>query len=258
MDKKKIRELALSLKKSIGLTYMPVGVRFVFDRTHNEHKARKLSGYRYCQALMEARHGNHVILDAAGIACPAAAAAFGFKHLPDALKSGKGLVGFGITADEETGKKMFEGMTVLEHNKLKELYLFPLETAEIAPDIVVVEDEVEKLMWIVLSEVNRRQGYRIDSNTAVLQATCVDSTLIPFLKQQFNMSFGCYGCRDATDIGPNEAVIGFPFKDLEKITHYAIHLSKKAILNSRAKNAYMLLRKKSAEKVERKDPFQEK
>jgi uncharacterized protein (DUF169 family) len=256
VDKNKIRELALSLEKSTGLASMPVGVKFVFDKINDGYKAEKLSGYRYCQALMQARHGKHVTLDAAGIACPAAAAAFGYKPLPEALKSGKGLVGFGITVDEETGKRMFEEMTVLEQGKLKDLYLFPLETAEIEPDIVVVEDEVEKLMWIVLSELNRKQGGRIESNTAVLQATCVDTALVPFVNQKFNMSFGCYGCRDATDIGPNETVIGFPFKDFEKINGYAARLAEKAVANSRAKNAYALLRKKAAEKTVKEDPFQ--
>jgi uncharacterized protein (DUF169 family) len=27
------------------------------------------------------------------------------------------------------------------------------------------------------------------------------------------MSMGCYGCHDATVIGHNETVLGFPFKD---------------------------------------------
>ena len=256
MEKIKIQELALSLTKSVGLTSMPVGVKFIFDGMEGGYIADKLMGYRYCQALMAARHGRHVTLDAAGIACPAAAAAFGYKSLPEALKSGKGLMGFGITSDEETGKKMFEDMTTFKQGKLKALYLFPLETAEIEPDIVIVEDEVEKLMWIVLSELNRKHGERINSNTAVLQATCVDVTLVPYVRQKLNMSFGCYGCRDATDIGPNESVIGFPFKDLKEITQYAAYLAEKAVSNSRAKNAYALLRKKNAEKVEKEDPFQ--
>jgi len=59
------------------------------------------------------------------------------------------------------------------------------------------------------------------------------------------MSFGCYGCRDATDIGPNETVLGFPFKDFENITGYIEKLAQKALPNSRAKNAYALLKTKS-------------
>jgi len=71
------------------------------------------------------------------------------------------------------GKKKTKliGMTTLEKGKLRALYLFPLETAEIEPDIVVVEDETEKLMWLALAELNNRKGARIGSETAVLQAT---------------------------------------------------------------------------------------
>lgn len=247
MDIKLIKKKASEIGNILGLSAKSVGVKFIFDGVMPDN-SEKLTGYRYCQALMRARHGAHVTLDAAGIACPAAAAAFGFKPLPDALQSGMGLMGFGITADKETGIEMFKGMTSLEQGRLKALYLFPLETAIVQPDIVVVEDEIEKLMWIVLAEVNNRKGKRVDSDTAVLQATCVDAAVIPYIKQKLNMSFGCYGCRDATDIGSNETVLGFPFKDFEGIIKNLEHLAQKAIPASRAKNALTLLKKKSAEK----------
>jgi uncharacterized protein (DUF169 family) len=231
-----LRQKGIALKQNLGLSSSPVGVKFIFnDRNRIAEQAELLSRQRYCQALMKARHGKHVIIYGDEIACPAAAAAFGFKPLSEGLKTGKGLIGFGITQEMETGKTMFEGMTVLEPGKLKALYLFPLESAEIEPDVVVVEDEVEKLMWIALAEVNRRKGKRVESETAVLQAACVDSTIIPYVKQKLNLSFGCYGCRNATDIGPNETVIGFPFKDFEGISNYVEYLAQKAIPNSRRK-----------------------
>lgn len=224
----------------------PVGVNFFFNEKDFHHNAEKLSGYRYCQALMKARHGEHVLLDAAGIACPAAAAAFGFKALPEGLKTGKGLVGFGIVNKESTGQTMFEGMAKIEPGILKALYLFPLETAEIEPDIVVLEDESEKLMWIALAYLNIQGGKRIESNTAILQATCVDATIIPFKEQRLNLSMGCYGCRDATDIGNNETVLGFPFKDFRPIWEILEFLNQKAIPNSRGKNALAMLKRKKA------------
>ena len=250
MDIKAIREKAVLLKQNISLSTSPVGVKFIFKGAPGVvKKAKPLAGHRYCQALMKARHGEHVTIDAEGMSCPAAAAAFGFKELPDGLKNGMGLMGFGITFERETGQNMFKGMTTLEKGKLKALYLFPLETAEVEPDIVVIEDETEKLMWLVLAELNNRKGVRVESETAVLQATCVDATLIPFVKQKFNMSFGCYGCRDATDIGTNETVLGFPFKDFENISGFIEKLAQKALPNSRGKNAYAILKKKSVEKV---------
>ncbi len=229
---KSIHYLSIKVKQILGLSTSMVGVKFIFSENEIPSKIAKLIGHRYCQALMKARHGEHVMLDAAGISCPAAAAAFGFKPLPEGLKTGKGLVGFGIVNEEATGRTMFEGMTTLPPGKLKALYLFPLETATMEPDIVVVEDETEKLMWFGLANLNIKGGKRVESSTAILQATCVDATLIPFVEQKFNMSMGCYGCRDATDICPNETVLGFPFKDFDALAQSIEFLSQKAIPNS--------------------------
>jgi uncharacterized protein (DUF169 family) len=252
---KSIQTDSEKVKQILGLTSSLVGVKFISPEAVSPSGVEKLTGHRYCQALMKARHGAHVVLDAEGIACPAAAAAFGFKPLPDGLKTGKGLVGFGIVNEEAVGKTMFEGMTTLPQGKLKALYLFPLETATTEPDIVVVEDETEKLMWFALANLNIQGGQRVESSTAILQATCVDATLIPFVKQKFNMSMGCYGCRDATDIWPNETVLGFPFKDFKAIVQSIEFLNQKAIPNSRGKNALSMLKRKEAEKISKTDPF---
>lgn len=243
----KIQKQAQKMQEILGLNSFPVGVKFIFEENVVPATIEKLLGHRYCQAVMKARHGDHVSLNAEGIACPAAAAAFGFKHLPEALKSGKGLVGFGIVSNETTGKTMFEGMTTLPQGKLKALYLFPLATATIEPDIVVVEDETEKLMWLALANLNVEGGRRVESNTAILQAVCVDATLVPYVQQRFNMSMGCYGCRDATDIGTNETVLGFPFVKFEALMQSLEYLNQKAIANSRGKNALAILKRKYAE-----------
>jgi len=252
----KVQSQSKKVRTILELNTSLVGVKFLNTGKEIPANVEKLEGHRYCQALMKARHGKHVVLDAEGIACPAAAAAFGFKPLPDGLKTGKGLVGFGIVSEDSTGKTMFEGMTTLPQSKLIALYLFPLETANIEPDIVVLEDETEKLMWIALANLNVKGGKRVESSTAILQATCVDATLIPFVQQKFNMSMGCYGCRDATDIGHNETVLGFPFKDFLAIAEKIEFLNQKAIPNSRGKNALAMLKRKEAEIISKLDPFQ--
>lgn len=253
MELSQVKEKAKQIKEMVGLSTYPAGVKFVFRNEQiSDMNIEKLHGYRYCQALMKARHGEHVLLDAEGIACPAAAAAFGFKPLPDGLKTGKGLIGFGITKEESVGKKMFTGMTILQPGELDALYLFPLETAIIEPDVVLVEDQIENLMWVALAYLNVKGGERVESSTAILQATCVDATLIPFKDQKLNLSYGCYGCRDATDIRPDESVLGFPYRDLEDIAEYIEYLSLKAIPNSRQKNAYTILKKQIEDKNEKK------
>ncbi len=258
-----VREKAKILKEKIGMRTFPIGVKFIlqkdiaiFEELAKIEGVEKLNWRRYCQAVMEARYGKHVLLNKEGISCPAAAAAFGFNPLPKGLKDGKGLVGFGITKHADVGKEMFKGMDSLPMGELNSLYLFPLETTVIEPDVVVMEDQVERLMWVVLAYVNVKGGQRVESSTAVLQATCVDSTIIPYKQRRMNLSFGCYGCRDATDIGPDESVLGFSYSDFDNIVEYIEYLSMKAIPNSRNKNAYTVLKEKSAKKILKSDIFQ--
>ena len=239
-----IKQSGKAMATILGLTIFPVGVRFLREGTDYPEGAEVLKQHRYCQALMRARRGEHVVLPGDNVACPAAAAAFGFRPLPEGLKSGKGLVGFGIVSNKEVGRIMFSRMPRLKPNSISGLYLYPLDEAEVLPDVVVVEGEVEKLMWIVLSYLHAKGGERVLSTTAVLQATCVDSTIIPYIDQRLNFGYGCYGCRDATDLGPGEAVLGFPVSDLPAIVEHLEFLSKKAIPVSRGKKAFSLLIKK--------------
>ncbi len=245
-DSMEIRELAKRLIQTIGLNGSPAGVRLLGQEDDLPKGATTLQSHRYCQALMKARSGQDVLLDGEGIACPAAAAAFGFKPLPAGLRSGKGLVGFGIVADEATGRKMFERMSTLKEGCVKALHIFPLEKAGYTPDVVVVEDQVEKLMWIALAYLRSTGGKRIESSTAVLQATCVDCTIIPYLENRLNLSFGCYGCRGATDLQPGETVLGFPATALPEIVANLEHLAQKAIPASRSKGALASLRSREA------------
>ena len=172
------------------------------------------------------------------LACPAAARAFGFRALPPALESGEALVGFGIVSDAATGRTMFEHMPRLPIGALVAVAAAPLAMASCPPDVIVVESPAETLMWLALADLNRAGGVRQRGDTAVLQATCVDATIVPYLEQRLNFSLGCYGCREATDLGPEETVLGFPIAHLDGLVDALERLRATAIPRSRAKKPY--------------------
>ena len=107
---KQIQEQAARMISILGLHSQPVGVRLLTEQLRDPEEANLLDQHRYCQALMKARHGANVLLGAENLSCPAAASVFGFRPLPEGLRSGRGLVGFGIVSDEAVGKRMFEGI----------------------------------------------------------------------------------------------------------------------------------------------------
>jgi len=93
-------------------------------------------------------------------------------------------------------------------------------------------------------DLNVAGGERRRGDTAVLQATCVDATLIPYLEQRLNFSLGCYGCREATDLGAHESVLGFPGARLEPLLAALESLENKAVGRSRSKSIFENLNKK--------------
>jgi len=250
----KLEEQQQLLKSILGLETEPMGVFLLSDDSDPIpfQEWERVSHHRYCQVLMKARAGKSVVLATDELACPAAARAFGMRDLPEGLASGKALVDFGIVEKPETGKRMFESMPRLEPGLVKSIAAAPLGKCPAIPDVVVVEAEPEQLMWLLLADLNLAGGERRTGNTAVLQAACVDSTIIPFLENKIKYSLGCYGCRDATDIGANETIVGFPGSLLEPLTGVLGFLSEKAIPRSRAKGAYRNLTERKIEKENEK------
>jgi uncharacterized protein (DUF169 family) len=238
-----LRILADDLMQAVGLASAPVAVFLLAPDADMAPFAdwAPVKRHRYCQALMKARRGDRVILEAGDLACPAAAKAFGFKPLPEGLQTGKGLVGFGIVAEAASGARMFAGMACLEPGTVVRLALCPLAEAPALPDVMVVEGPPEQLMWLLLAEVNLRGSERLLGSTAVLQATCVDATIIPYVEQHLNFTMGCSGCREATDLEPAETVIGFPGTRLAELVESLAFLTEKAVPRSRAKRAHQAL-----------------
>ena len=204
-----MRGLGTRLVAILGLAGSPVGVRLLAPGADPPTGAAALKHHRYCQAIMKARRG--ATLPGRGRALlPGRCCGLRLPAAPSATRLRERAVGFGHRADPAVGRRIFEAMPKLAPGRVGLLHLFPLDRAEHVPDIVVLEDETEKLMWVVLAYLNATGGERVQGTTAVLQAVCADSTIVPLTEQRLNFGYGCYGCREASDIGPNETVIGFP------------------------------------------------
>lgn len=147
------------------------------------------------------------------------------------------LCGYGIFKTKDAAIRVMDAMPRVKAEQYAAVEVKPLEDYKRIPDVVVLEDEVEKLMWIALAYLNE-EGGRLDFSTSILQAACVDSVVLPFLSGRINMSFGCYGCRDATDAASGEALLGFPGEKQPMVTENLMFLKSQAIGRSRAKNVY--------------------
>ena len=234
-----LKEAASVMKEILGLKYEPIAVKFL-EKKINLEGFEMPSDRRYCQVLMGARESKKLLLSVDNISCPAAAWALGFKEPPPKLSSGEMPFAMGIFGSPEAVRNTFATMPRLEMGKYQMVACCPLGQAPFEPDIVVLESDVEHLMWVALADVFETGG-RLEFSTAILQATCVDGTIMPFLKQKIHASLGCYGCREATNMTESECVLGFPFKVLENIINSLKKLNEKAIPRVRGKAVYRAL-----------------
>lgn len=208
------------LKDVLGIIREPVAVKMIRDE--DELNNMGLSGYdadtkcRYCQAVMRASKGEKVILSATNLTCAAAAAAFGINGLHPKLASGEAHYNVGTFGTREAAHKMMHDMPRLDFGKYAFVLVSPLLTCEFQPDVVLVEAAPENLMWLGLASIYTT-GERLQFSTSVVQATCVDSTIVPFKTGKPNATLGCTGCREATDLEPTENMIGIPFQSLSII-----------------------------------------
>jgi len=233
-------DYSVKLAKILGLELPVLGVKFVKNGEETSKHWPSDKKLRFCQALMLARKGGHVKLTAENITCPAAASAFGLKPLAEKLANGEMMFAMGLFGSPDAAAKTTGLMPRLEPGKYSAVLVAPLEKFDILPDVVVIEAEPEKLMWVGLADIFETGG-RHSLETGVFQATCVDVTVVPYVKNRLNFCMGCYGCRDATDIEHKETVLGFPASSLEHITGSLEKLSQKAMPRSRSKAAYRAL-----------------
>ena len=240
-----MENFAQKLQDILKLESHPVAVKFCKDIPDwNGFVEAKRS--RYCQALMRARRGEKVYLTPDEISCPASASALGFRESPEKLASGEMPAAFGLFGSADAAKHTIADMPKIQMGRYKAVAMSPLSLASYFPDVVVIEAKAEQIMWLALASVYNTGG-RYNFSTGILQATCVDSTILPFLSGEVNMSFGCYGCREATDMQDDEAIIGIPAGKLEEIAASLSKLSEKAMPRVRSKKVYQMYTEKETE-----------
>ncbi len=240
-----LQEKAKFLVETLDLERMPVGVKFLAEEEFKQLDDANydISGkYRYCQALMKAGYGEKVVLTKENITCPASAAAFGLKPLAEKLKNGDMLDKMGLFKSKEAARKTMDSIPRLELGRYQGVLLAPLSEINHKADVIVIESKVEDIMWLALASYYN-EGGRLEFNSSIFQATCVDSTVVPFLSWDINTSLGCFGCREATDVTSGEALIGIPELKLDQVIENLELLSQQAIPRAKSKTAYQALTK---------------
>ncbi|AKB30166.1 hypothetical protein MSSAC_3846 [Methanosarcina siciliae C2J] len=212
-------QLAEKLVKFLDLKYEPVAVKVIKKGEpipEGYHEPEK--NLRHCQSIMKARKGESFVIPAGKHACVVGASSLGLIPTPEKVVLGEFHHNLGMFDSVEAAAGMISKRPAFEPESRIATVVGPLKDAKIEPDVVILVDRPETIYWIIPASTYYKGG-RVNFSSAAFQATCADTTILPSLTGEINVSLGCFGCRKATDIENDEMLIGIPFNKLEEIVN---------------------------------------
>jgi len=232
----KCAEMSEVLVNSLGLKSEPVAISLIKKGDpFPDGYMQPEKPLRHCQAIMEARHGRSLIVPPDKQACPVGASSLGLVPLPEKVESGEFHYGMGMYGSQEAARETIKRRPALEAGSVAATAVAPLSKAKLKPDVVVIVGTPEQVYWLLPAATTFSMGGRVTVEMAAVQASCADSTVIPYLTGRVNISLGCFGCRKTTDIAPEEMLVGIPGIKLEEIVAAVNKMKDGPIPKSRTK-----------------------
>lgn len=218
----------------LGLRWQPVAVGLIDKDELLPDVPMPSENLRFCQALMAARRGASILMPPNKHSCPDGTSIFGMTGVPEKLATGEIYVLFHKLETAEAAAQMVAERPTLPPMSRRATYVAPLDKTVREPEVVVFTGTPEQMMWLCMS-MSYYTGHRFDFHASGYNSMCVEAVLIPLRDNEPNITFGCYGCRAASDVGEDMMFMGVPTDRLPTIAKGLTELAKKAIPHSRMK-----------------------
>lgn len=225
---------ANTFKEVLGLRWEPVAISLIKAGASLPDVPMPTERLRFCQSLMAARRGRSLMMPANRHACPDGTSILGLTPMPEKLASGELYILFNKLDSIEAAQRMVLERPCLEPRSIEATVVTPLNDAACEADVIAVVAQPEQIMWLSMA-TSYYTGHRHDFHASGYNAQCVETTLLPYLNDEINISFGCYGCRASSDVGDDLMMMGIPVSLMPQVVKGLEELGKKAIPQSRSK-----------------------
>ena len=222
------------IMEKLGLRWQPVAVSLIDKDEPLPDVPLPPENQRFCQAMMAARRGASILMPPHRHSCPDGTSIFGMTGVPEKLATGEIYVLFHKVVNAEAAARMVAECPTLPPKSRRATYVAPLAKTVRKPEVVVVTGTPEQMMWLCMS-MSYYSGHRFDFHASGFNSMCVEAVLYPLTEQEPNITFGCYGCRAATDVAEDMMFMGLPVDKLPIVAQGLTELAKKAIPDSRMK-----------------------
>lgn len=218
----------------LRLRWNPVAIKLIAAADPLPDVPLPRTKLRHCQSLMIARRGKSLLMPPQCHACPDGTHILGLTEIPPKLASGEMYLHFKKLDSLDAARRMVAERPRLPERSTRATLVTPLDDAVLTPDVIAVFAQPEQMMWLTMA-ASFYTGHRPSFQVSGYNAQCVETTLIPYMSGQFNISLGCYGCRASSDIGDDLMFMGIPLAQAPELIKGLRALGKKAIPDSRNK-----------------------
>ncbi len=222
MDIDKINKMGRELIDIFNLDTSPVSISLI-PSTHDvpEGIQRLEDASRHCQMIDNVRREGisyYTLVD--DHKCKGGAAAIGLCAMTQSLETGDFYYKLKRFNTINAARRTMQQIPVIPPESIKSLVYAPLEKTSLAPDVVVIISNPEKIMKISQGLLYKHGG-RVNASFAGIQSLCADSVAQPYLYGTAGVTIGCSGSRKYTQIKDSEMIIGIPAEQLEDLVEAA-------------------------------------
>ena len=233
-EREKYAKWQQTIMEKLDLRWQPCAVSLINKDELLPDVPMPPENLRFCQAMMAARRGACILMPPHKHSCPDGTSIFGMTGVPKKLATGEIYVLFHKLVNAQAAANMVRERPTLPPKSRRATYVSPLNKHVRTPDVVVFTGTPEQMMWLCMS-MAYYTGHRFDFKASGYNSMCVEAVLYPMLEDAPNITFGCYGCRAATDVGEDMMFMGVPLSVMPTIVKGLTELAKKSIPDSRMK-----------------------
>lgn len=195
------------IKNILGLSYSPVALKLVLREEDVPEGIPKIEeNIRHCEMVMESAQGKTFYATAEEQLCKGGAAALGLMETPEKVKTGEFYYSLKRFSSQGAAKRTMDAIPKIE-NMIKAIVYAPLEKANFDPDVILVICNPAQAMKLAQAMVYTLGG-RVEADFAGIQSFCADAVAGPYTRKTANITLGCSGSRQYSDIKPEEVIVG--------------------------------------------------
>lgn len=205
----------------LDLDREPVGVKFLLSKEDYQalevkEPSRRIS---YCSLVSKSSAGEAYKFHKGHMACSGGSTALGLEKPTEEMLSGERRLSQGAYNDLEVCKKVSSNMKYCQHD-IYGASVMPLEKyntfSDFTPDVIIFICNPFTAMRIIQSYAYKR-GHASNICVSGMQAICQESTSLPYINNQLNISLMCSGTRLLAKWENDEMAIGIPYNMLGDI-----------------------------------------